>query len=260
MNKKIKALIIDDEKRSRDILKFMLEKYCPEVEVLSLAESAEAAYNKIQELQPNLLFLDIEMPFGTGFDLLKRLSKIDFEVIFVTGFDHYALKAIKYHALDYLLKPVDIDELIEAVKKVDQLLSKKIDTERLDLLLKNLQDSNQEQQQIAITRQDGREFIPVKNIVRCLADGSCTWFFLDDGRKLLSSKNLGEYEKILPKPNGQFQNRFFRIHYSHLVNLSYIQKFNRKEKFVELKTGDQIAIAQRRGTPFSEILKQMKLS
>lgn len=259
MSKKIKALIIDDENKSREIIKWMLEKYCPNVEILGLAESAEMAFLMIEELKPNLLFLDIEMPYGTGFDLLKRLPKVDFEVIFVTGFDHYALQAIKYHALDYLLKPVDIDELIDAVKKVEIQINKAIDTERLEKLLTNLQDQNQEQQQIAISHHDGREFIPIDQIVRCLADGACTWFFLVNGRKMLSSKNLGEYEKILPKPNGNFKNRFFRIHYSHIVNLTHIQKFNRREKYVTMKDNNKIPIAQRRGSQFTEILQKMKL-
>lgn len=262
MANKIRALIIDDENKSREILKWMLEKYCPSVEILALAESAELAelaHQLIEQHKPNLLFLDVEMPYGTGFDLLKRLPKIDFEVIFVTGFDHYALQAIKYHALDYLLKPVDIDELIEAVKKVEVQLKKTLDTERLEKLLTNLQDNNQEQQQIAISQHDGREFIPIEQIIRCQADGACTWFFLENGKKILSSKNLGEYEKILPKPNGQFQNRFFRIHYSHVINLAYIQKFNAREKYVEMKDRSKIPIAQRRGPQFSDILRQMKL-
>ena len=190
---------------------------------------------------------------------MKSLPKIDFEVVFVTGFDHYALQAIKYHALDYLLKPIDIDELIEAVKKVEIQINKKLDTERLEKLLDNMEDQNATQQQIAIPLHDGREFIPVHQIVHCMADGACTWIYMESGRKVLSSKNLGEYEKVLPKPNGQFQNRFFRIHYSYLINLTYIKKFNRREKYVELKDGSKIAIAQRRGSQFTEILKGMGL-
>ncbi|MEO1413021.1 MAG: LytTR family DNA-binding domain-containing protein [Bacteroidota bacterium] len=259
MKKAIRSLIIDDENKSREVLKWMLQEYCPEVEILGLAESAEVAFEQIQRLHPNLLFLDVEMPYGTGFDLLKRLPQIDFEVIFVTGFDHYALKAIKYHALDYLLKPVDIDELIEAVKKVQWQIDKRMDTERLEKLLSNLQNQDAGQRQIAITQQDGREFIPVANITRCQADGACTWFYLVDGRRLLSSKNLGEYEKILPSPQGNYQNCFFRSHYGHLINLSQIKRLNRREKYVELKNGQRVPIAQRRAPRFSEILKQMNL-
>ena len=259
MERKIRAIIIDDESKSRDNLNWILKEYCPNVEVLAEADSARNALSLIESLSPNLLFLDVEMPHGTGFDLLKWLPEINFEVIFVTGFDHYALQAIKYHALDYLLKPIDIDELVEAVKKTEVQISKKIDTERLEKLLQNLQDRNTEERQIAIPMRDGREFFPIDQIVSCEADGSCTWIQLEAGRKVLSSKNLGEYEKILPKPEAQFKNRFFRVHYSYIVNLSSILKFNRREKYVELKDGRKISIAQRRITPFSDVLRKMGL-
>jgi len=259
MKEKIKALIVDDEESSRAIMKLLLAQYCPDIEVVGEASSAKLAYTKIKELRPSLLFLDVEMPYGTGFDLLRQLDKIDFEIIFVTGFDHYALQAIKYHALDYLLKPVDIDELMDAVGKVKNQLSKKIDTERIEKLLANFQNQNSNQKQIAITHADGREFIPVHQIVYCMADGACTWFYLESGRKVISSKNLGEYEKILPKPIGQSSDCFFRIHYRYLINLSYIYKYNNLEKYVEMKEGSKITIAHRRGPKFSEILKKMNL-
>lgn len=259
MPNRIKALIIDDEVSCRKSLKRMLEEYCPEVEILGEASSAEQAYQQIERLNPNLLFLDVEMPYGTGFDLLKQLPKVDFEVVFVTGFDHYALQAIKYHALDYILKPVDIDELIEAIGKVKYQLSKKIDTERIEQLLMNLQGQNAQQKQIAITHTDGREFIPVSEIIFCKADGACTWFFLKNNRKVISSKNLGEYEKILPKPDMQSEDCFFRIHYRYLINLNAIYKYNNLSKYVEMKDGNKIAIAHRRSSEFSVVLRNKNL-
>jgi len=259
MENKIKAMIIDDESKSRDNLKWILEKYCPSVQILAQANSAKTAYILINELKPNLLFLDVEMPRGSGFDLLKMLPNIDFEVVFVTGFDHYALQAIKYHALDFLLKPIDIDELIECVDKVEIQVNKKLDTERLERLLENLENKNTELQQIAIPLKDGREFIPVEQITGCEADGSCTWINLESGRKILSSKNLGEYEKLLPKPDTKFKNRFFRVHYKHIINLSSIKKFNRGEKYIELNDGSKISIAQRRVSSFSDVLREMGL-
>ncbi len=259
MTKKIKTLIVDDEESSRTILKLMLARYCPAIEVMGEASSAKLAHLKIKETRPSLLFLDVEMPYGTGFDLLRQLDKIDFEIIFVTGFDHYALQAIKYHALDYLLKPVDINELMEAVEKVKNQLKKRIDTERIEKLLENFQNQNPKQQQIAITHADGREFIHISQIVYCMADGACTWFYLINGRRVISSKNLGEYEKILPKPTGQTSDSFFRIHYRYLINLSYIYKYNTLGKYVEMKEGSKIGIARRRGPKFAETLKKLNL-
>jgi len=260
MTRKINALIIDDETKSRNILKWMLEKYCPEVNIVGLASSIDEAEQKINSTSPNLLFLDVELTKGTGFDLLRRIKAIDFEVIFVTAFNHYALQAIKYHALDYLLKPLDIDELLDAVKKVEIQLNKKMDTERLEKLLLNLQQKNSENQQIAIIRSDGREFVPLSQIIRCVADGASTWLHLIGGRRILSTKNLGEYEKIFPAIEGQYQNYFFRIHYSHIINMSHITKYNRRDKTVEMKEDDtKITIAQRRVPRFVELLSQIHL-
>ncbi len=260
MTPTINALIIDDEAKSRNILKWMLEKYCPEVNIVGLAATIEEAEKKINSTSPNLLFLDVELTNGTSFDLLRRIKFIDFEVIFVTAFNHYALQAIKYHALDYILKPVDIDELSEAVNKVAIQFNKKMDTERLEKLLLNLQQKNVENQQIAIIRSDGREFVPLNQIIRCVAEGASTWLHLEGGRKILSTKNLGEYEKIFPAIEGQYQNYFFRIHYSHIINMSHIVKYNRREKTVEMKGSDaKITIAQRRVTQFLEIMNQMNL-
>lgn len=258
MTPKINALIIDDEAKGRNILKWMLEKYAPEVNIIGLAASVEEAEKLINSASPNLLFLDVELTNGTGFDLLRRIKSIEFEVIFVTAFNHYALQAIKYHALDFLLKPVDIEELLEAVKKVEVQLNKKLDTERLVQLLANLQQNNTENQQIAIIKNDGREFVPLSNIIRCVANGASTWLHLKGGRKILSTKNLGEYEKILPANEGQTQNYFFRIHYSHIINISHISKYNRRDKTVEMKEDDtKISIAQRRIPKFVEIMTQI---
>ncbi len=256
---KINALIIDDEPKSRNILRQMLNDYCPKISVIGEAGSVDDAFQQIQSKQPNLLFLDVEMPYGSGFDLLKSLPKIDFEVIFVTGFDHYALQAIKFHALDYLLKPVDIDELILAAERVEQSLQQTVNTQRLLQLMDNLKNPNRSTHQVAIPTGNGREFIPVEDIVRCSADGSCTWFYLRNHRKLLSSKNLGEYEKILPGELSGEPHKFYRVHYSDLINLYYIQSINRQDNLVAMKDGTEINIAQRRKAPFLDLLKRENL-
>lgn len=255
----IKALIIDDEEKSRNILKTIVGKYCPEVNVVGLAESADVGYDLFVKTQPDLIFLDVEMPHGSGFDLLKRLPSTDFEVIFVTGFDHYALQAIKFHALDYLLKPVDIDELIQAVHKVKLSLAENLNRQRLSELLNNLNNPNQASHKIAIPTTTGREYIPVENIVRCSADGGCTWFHLIDKRRILSSKNLGEYEKILPDSYNSGVHRFFRVHYGHLINLNFIHIVNRRDNYVQMKDGAKIGIAQRRKSTFLDLLRQINM-
>ena len=255
----IKALIVDDEQKSRNILRSMIGKYCPEVHVAGLADSADSGYELFVREQPDLVFLDVEMPHGSGFDLLKRLPSTDFEVIFVTGFDHYALQAIKFHALDYLLKPVDIDELIQAVHKVKLSLAENLNKQRLSQLLNNLNNPNQASHKIAIPTMSGREYISVEKIVRCTADGGCTWFHLTDKRKILSSKNLGEYEKILPDAYSSGIHRFFRVHYGHLINLNFIEIVNRRDNFVQMKDAAKIGIAQRRKATFLDLLKQINM-
>ncbi len=252
----VKAFIIDDEEKSRSIMRTMLTRYCPSVQIVGMASNVEDAYRKINEVKPNLLLLDVEMPYGSGFELLKRFHSFDFEVIFVTGFDHYALKAIKFHALDYLLKPVDIDELIAAIEKVEDGLKQKEDSKRLEQLLSNLQNPESATHQIVIPTMNERQFIPIKDIMYCQAEGGCTWFYLNGRKNVFSSKNLGEYEKILPEPNENLLHTFFRVHHSFLINLQYIETYNKREGTVQMKDGVKINIAQRRRSTFSEVTKQ----
>ncbi len=255
----INAIIVDDEEKSRGTLSLILNKYCSDINIIGMAESVDEAYGMIIKQNPNVLFLDIEMPHASGFELLKRLPNINFEIIFVTGFDHYALQAIKFHALDYLLKPIDIDELIIAVNKVKTTLSNKINAANLTGLLKTINTSSPVIQQIAIPTPDGREFIAINEIIRCEADGIYTWFYLENNKKIISSKNLGYYEKLLPNTKHQDSNPFFRIHHRHLINLSFIKKFNRKENFIEMIDASKLTIAQRRKARFFSILKNSNL-
>ena len=252
-------LIVDDEPKSRNLIATILAKYCPRVELLGAVGNIEDAYAMIQKRAPQLLLLDIEMPHGSGFDLLRRLDRSDFEVVFVTGFDHYALQAIKFHALDYLLKPIDALELMEAVEKARQNWEGKRDRERLQQLLRNLKEPDPSSHQLAIPTIDGREYVPVQHILYCTADGSYTSFTLIGGRQLISSKNLGEYEKILPGINERLHHCFFRVHHRYLVNLSFIQKYNRKDNFIQMEDQSNISIAHRRKAKFQKILKELNL-
>ncbi len=255
----IRAIIVDDELGGRNVLSAALKQYCPEISIVGIAQSKSEGKKLIEELRPELIFLDIEMPHGSGFDLLRELPVQNFEVIFVTGFDHYALKAIKFHALDYLLKPIDVQELKQAVNKVKRAFQKSRNTKRLEQLINNLSNPNQGAHKMAIPTASGKEFIAIQDIIRLEADGGCTWFHLKSGRKIISSKNLGEYEKILPDSNTQGEHHFIRIHKSHLINLFFIKIINNREHFVKMNGDTKIYIAQRRRTNFTSTLKKLNL-
>ena len=240
--KMIRILIVDDEMNSREMLCSMVEKYCSDAEVVGDVEDIDAAEEMINLHSPNLILLDIEMPHGSGFKLLKRFPNPNFEVVFVTGFDQYALKAIKAEALDYLLKPVDIDELEEAVEKVRKRLLEKA-------VFQQNKKNEKAVRQISVPTTHGREYVKIEDIVYFEADGSCTRIQLEN-RQLYSSKNLGEYEKIVSESANENKNIFYRIHHGYLVNFRFIQRFNRNENHVELSIEKQLPLAQRRKAGF----------
>ena len=218
MNNKIKAIIIDDEADGRTVLHSLIHMYCPQITIIGQSSSGEEGLAMIQDLNPELVFLDIDMPGMNGFSLLKRIKEITFEVIFVTAHHHYALKAIKHSALDYLLKPVDKTELIEAVEKFVKIDKQKVN-ERMSFLLKNESKEASEITQIILNVREGYIFTDIEDIIRCEADGNYTMVFLKNGTKQLASKTLKEFEYILN------QNNFWRIHKSHLINLKHLKKY-----------------------------------
>ena len=220
MNEKIKAIIIDDEKDGRTVLSTLIKLYCPQVEIIGESSSGEQGLIMIEELNPALVFLDIEMPGMNGFSLLKKLKEINFEVIFVTAHHHYALKAIKHSALDYLLKPVDKTELIEAIGKFK--ISSSVN-ERMAYLLENETKDLSELKQIILNVREGYVFSEINEIVRCEADGNYTTVFFKNGDKQVASKTLKEFENLLSEHN------FWRIHKSHLINLKYLKKYIKGE-------------------------------
>ena len=216
--KQYKALVVDDEQGNRALLSTMLLKHCAQIEKIALAESVAEAEKFLRQEKFDVVFLDIEMPKENGFDLLNKFSTIDFKIIFVTAYDAYALKAIKYSALDYLLKPVDKEELITAVGKLDFLESQKA---QLDLLSHNLK--NEEDRRIALATQDEVLFVKLSDIIRFQAEANYTHAYLKDEVPVLLSGNIGHFEKLM---NDQ---RFYRSHQSHLVNRDYIKKYVKKE-------------------------------
>ena len=187
----MKALIIEDEQKSREMLSEILKKYYPQIAILGLAKNVAEAVELIEKTKPNLLFLDISMPDGTGFDVLEKTLGHKFDIIFTTATDKHALKAIKYSACDYLLKPIDLDELGTAIKRLEQKRSLSIPSmDNLQFLIQNLKRADDNYTKITLPTGNAFEIVPVKDIIRCEADGSYTNFFLVSGKKLMVSASL----------------------------------------------------------------------
>ena len=218
----IRAVIIDDEKLARDVISNYLQDYCQDVEVVATASSLKTAWSAIQKTSPDLVFLDIEMPDGNGFDLLNMFEKIDFKVIFVTAYSEYAIKAFRFSAIDYLLKPVKIDELIDAVARVRSTSTPGITSEIISSLLNNIRGNSPRQSTLIIPNIKGFEVLRVTDIIMCQADGYCTNFHLSGNRKVVSSRNLKHFDGLLADQN------FLRVHHSYLVNLDHVTWYTRQ--------------------------------
>ncbi|TNF38743.1 MAG: response regulator transcription factor [Bacteroidetes bacterium] len=218
----IRAVVIDDEKLARDVICNYLAEYCPDVEIVAEASSVKTGYAAIQKTTPDLIFLDVEMPDGQGFDILNMFEKIDFKIIFVTAYSEYAIKAFRFSAVDYLLKPVKIDELVDAVARVRSAGPAGINTEIINSLLNNLRSNSPRQSTLIIPNIKGFEVLRVSEIIMCQADGYCTNFHLSGSRKVVSSKNLKHFDGLLEDQN------FLRVHHSYLVNLDHVTGYTRQ--------------------------------
>lgn len=241
----IRALIIDDEEQSRYTLADYLSKYCKKIELVGQGRSVAEGLEKIRTHKPDLIFLDVEMPDGTGFDLLENFKTPFFDVIFVTAFNHYAVKAFRFSALDYLLKPVDLEILKEAVNKIRESKKSKYLPRQLNLLKVSTNGFNK----IALPSGNGIIFVNIDEIIRCQSDRNYSIFFLKNGDRIMVSKTLKEYEEILSSL------RFYRIHHSHLINMSYVKKYVRGEGgSVIMEDGYEVEVARRRKEKFLEAL------
>lgn len=218
----IKSIIVDDELKSRESLRILVQDFCEGTEVLALCQNVAEGIQAIQQHKPDIVFLDIQMQRETGFDLLAKIKEIDFEVIFTTAYSEYAIKAFKFSAIDYLLKPIDIDELKKAIQKVEKKLNSDIGG-RLQQLIQNLRQDSSENYRLAIPTAEGLVFIKVSDILYCVASSNYTEIYLTDGKKHLVSRTLKEYEEMLES------HEFFRIHHSYLINLNGIKKYVRGE-------------------------------
>ena len=245
----IKAIIVDDELGARESLSKMLEKNCKNVQVIAKADSMANAFMEITTHQPDLVFLDIEMSNGNAFDLLEKFKEINFNIIFVTAYDHYAIKAIKFSAIDYILKPVDPEELVKAVTRFESQHSNKNSLDKkFKTLLSNVRPENK-LKKVGIPDGDGLIFINLADIIRCDSDGNYTYFLLTNGKKIIASRTLGEYEQMFADDN------FFRIHRSHLINLEHVKKYIKGEGgYVIMSDNSQVEVSRRNKNEFLEKL------
>jgi two-component system, LytTR family, response regulator len=235
----MKAILVDDEQSNIDNISALLKKYCPSVNILSAATDIYEAEKLIKHHQPDLLFLDIQMGEQTGFDLLNLIEDKNFEVVFVTAFDKYGIEAIKFAALDYLLKPVVIADLVLAVNKAVEKIAMRDKNKQLHFLLNHIKSGHQLPTKIALPQLHEIRYVPVNEIVRCEADNSYTFFYLSSGERILISRSIKEYNDLL-KPLS-----FLRVHQSHLVNKTFVKSWLKEDGGCLLLTnGDKVPVSR----------------
>jgi two-component system, LytTR family, response regulator len=246
----MKVIIIDDEQKGRESLQKLLEIYCIGVEVVAMASDITEANDLIRLHKPHVVFLDIEMPGGDGFSLLDKFPGRDFEVIMTTAFEDYAIRAVKHHAFDYLLKPIDMDELVFAVDTAKRTLGRHAPEQAKE----SAPDHAVPQKlalngRVALPVKDGIFYLVVSDIIRIESDGGYSTFYTVDGKKYLVAKNLKDYEDILPDKN------FFRVHKSHLINIDKVKKYIRTDgNFLEMEGGSVVEIARRKKEEFLQLM------
>lgn len=217
----LKAILVDDEKISRDILSDYLDKYCKDVELLAQCDSVQSGLRAIEQYKPDIVFLDVEMPRGNGFDLLEQVENVTFETVFVTAFDNYAIQALNYSAAYYILKPVSIDELVSAVEKIKANRQKNTSALHTKVLLENIKAPGISHHKIVLPLQDGFEVVSVKDVVHCEAHDNFTDFYFVSKPKMMICRTLKFYEELLADSG------FVRVHKSHLINLEHVQKYKK---------------------------------
>ncbi len=246
----ITAIIIDDEWNNVTMLSGLLKSYCPQVSLLGSAESAAEGKKLIEALKPELILLDIEMPYFNGFDLLRSMPQLESEIIFITAFDQYAINAFRYAAIDYLLKPVNIEQLEQAVIRAEQRIKEKVSSRNYELLINNLDKKETEKKSIIITEKGEQYFIQFADIKYIIADGSYTCIHTDR-RNFVSTRNLIDFEDILP---GSI---FCRIHNGHIVNRKHIDKVHKgRGGSVIMNDGRELEIAVRRRDAFLKMMQE----
>lgn len=234
----IRSIVIDDEQHSVRALLSDLQQHCPSIEIADTCYSAKEGIMAIKKLNPDLIFLDVEMPWMNGFEMLEILGDVNFSIIFTTAHDEFAAKAFRISAVDYLLKPIDANDLKAAVQKVEKKMDEGSSVQHISNLLRNMRQPSAEQK-IALPQREGYEFVDVASIIYCNAEGAYTKVFIKDKKTMLISRTLGAVEELLPPEI------FQRIHHSTLVNTTYITQFLRTDGgYVVLKNGEKLSVSK----------------
>lgn len=249
----INTVIIEDEKKSLDVLMKLVDANCPDIVLAGTADSVATGAELIRKVNPDLVLLDIEMADGSGFDLIEKTQGLKYDVIFTTASDQHAIRAIKYSAIDYLLKPIDPEELKESIGKFKKKRNDNTSLENLKFLLQNFRKPSDNYAKITLPTGNAYEIVNVRDIIRCEADGSYTSFILaGGGKKLLVSASLKHYEDLLPEED------FIRVHHHHLVNIHHVVRYLKTDGgYAIMSDGSQIEISRRKKDAFLQRLQKI---
>lgn len=245
-----KILIIDDEKPTREFIRRMLESFKLNAAIFIDGENVESGIKAIEEIQPDLVLLDIQMPDGNGFDVLRRVQYKKFEVIFITAFQEFAIQAIKFSALDYILKPIDMEELQSSVTRALDAIHEKVDESQFSVLQNNIQPN--QKRKLVLKTLESIHVVDIDNIIRCEADKNYTSFFLADGKRILVSKTLKDYDTMLSGHS------FFRAQQSHLININFIERYDKQDGgYVIMKDGASVPLSPAKKDQFFQLLENL---
>lgn len=248
----MKVLIVDNDAKIREGLKEMLQKFSPSVKSIDEANSVSTGFASIQQLEPDLVYLDVEMDDGTGFDLIKRLGTYNFQLVFITAYNKYAVDAFRMSAIDFLQKPIDLEELLESVDKAKNSINNQSLQKQLQVLYESMGAMRTNEKKIVLKDNEAIHFVRVQDIIRCEADGAYTKFHIANSNPILISKSLKEYDDMLSSYG------FIRCHHSHLVNTSKILKFDKTEGgSLILDNNDYIPVSQRKKDQVLEFLSTL---
>ena len=249
----ITAVLIDDDKHLREGLKALLQRYTNEINIIGEAESVKTGVATLEQLQPQVIFLDIHLGDGSGFDILEEVSKtgkLNSQIVFITAHEQYAIKAFRFSALDFLLKPVDPEELQKVIGKIKAVVGKNDTVAHIDLLLENIRKKVDNFKRIALSNADGMHLFDISDIIRCESEDNYTKFFIKNNKPILISKTLKDYEELLS------EHGFERIHQSHLINLSYLKSYIKKDGgYVVMADNSNLPVSQRKKERLQELLK-----
>ena len=247
----MRIVIIDDEESVRRSLSKIILQEFDDAEIVAEAGDVQTGLDVLKKYNPDLLMLDIQLPDGTGFDLLEKVNQYNFKLIFITAFEEYAIKAFKFSALDYLLKPFDPDEVRKALARVKETLDFEDTQLKLNAFLSNIQNISNEVKKIVLRTSESIHLVNVQDIMHCQSDGNYTNIYLHGGKKLIVSRTLKEFEQML-EPYG-----FFRLHQSHLMNLNYLDHFNREREHVVLRNDTSLPVSSRKKDQLLKIFKDL---